>query len=364
MAASLRLDHISITGYKNYTAHSFSFEERIVGICGLNGKGKTNLLDAINYLCFTRSYFTRAEALNIHFEKEGFRLEGQIRGGKENSTVTCIYRPGSKKEIMLDGIPYEKFSHHIGKFPCVLIAPDDIALVTGGSEERRKFIDTLLCQLNDEYLNQLILYNKLLADRNGLLKYEAQQNRKEDVLLDTLDEQLAHAGNFIYQERKAFVARLFPLIQSFYKNISGGTESVRTIYDSQLLEKDFKSLLLANRERDRALQRTITGIHKDDIIFEMKETLFRNIASQGQRKSLLFACRLGAFEILKKEKGFAPLLLLDDIFEKLDERRMHNLLEFICIQNDGQVFITDTDATRLKNAIERFNQPVQIIALD
>lgn len=365
MAAHLHFEEISITGYKNYASRSFRFEERIVGICGLNGKGKTNLLDAINYLCFTKSYFTRLESLNVNFDNDGFRLEGIAKNEHESSQgIVCIYRPGGKKEFLLDEIPYEKFSHHIGKFPCIFIAPDDIALVTGGSEERRKFLDTLLSQLDDEYLDQLILYNKLLADRNGLLKYEVQQNRREEILLNTLDEQLAHPGNFLFNARKEFVHKLFPLIQSFYKHISGGTEKIEMRYESQLHDGHFGQLLHANREKDRQLQRTGTGIHKDDLLFEIHKNLFKNIASQGQRKSLLFACRLAAFEMLKIEKGFAPLLLLDDIFEKLDEKRMHNLLEFICLQNEGQVFITDTDASRLKKAINQFNQPVQIILLN
>lgn len=364
MSTLFRIDFVKITGYKNYAIREFHFKERIIGICGNNGKGKTNLLDAIHYLCLTKSYFSRSDALNVNFENEGFRIEGSVRTDKDQANIVCIYRPGGKKEILLDSIPYEKFSHHLGKFPCVFIAPDDIAMITGGSEERRKFIDTLLAQLNDEYLSKLITYNKLTAERNALLKYEVQHNRREELLLQTIDDQLAPVGDFLFQLRKNFTSKLFPRIKSFYKKISGGSELIAMQYESQLHDSAFVSLLQSTLEKDRLLQRTGTGIHRDDIVFEMNNNLFRNIASQGQRKSLLFACRLAAFEILKEEKGFAPLLLLDDIFEKLDEKRMHNLLEYICVQNVGQVFITDTDATKLQSAIEKFNLPVQIIELN
>ncbi len=360
-----RIDQLKITGYKNYASGDFYFKDRIIGICGYNGVGKTNLLDALHYLCLTRSYFSRTDALNIHFDHDGFRLEATVTTGEDQpTTVVCIYRPGGKKEILLDGIPYEKFSQHIGKFPCVFIAPDDIALLTGGGEERRKYLDTLISQVDDTYLNKLISYNKLLAERNALFKYEVQYNKREEDLLQTIDDQMAPIGNYLYQVRSDFSTRIFPLIKSFHQLISGGSEIVTMRYESQLHNTAFETLLQSSREKDRTLLRTNTGIHRDDIVFEMSGNLFKNIASQGQRKSLLFACRLAAFEILKTEKGFAPLLLLDDIFEKLDDKRMDQLLEIICRQNEGQVFITDTSAARLRVAVEKFTGPLQIIELN
>lgn len=357
---------ITLTGYKNYNATTFQFNERIIGICGLNGKGKTNLLDAINYLCFTKSYFTKTDGLNIHFGDEGFRLEGELQNAADtdqSQKIVCIYR-SLKKEFYLDDIAYEKFSHHIGKFPCVVIAPDDIALITGGSEERRKYMDTLISQVDTQYLQHLIVYNKLLAQRNSFLKNEAFKSGFDLPLLETLDMQLIRPAKYIHHARKEFTQKLFPLILQFYQHISGNKEIVLLEYNSQLNENKFEELLVASRHRDRLNQRTNNGIHKDEIIFLLNENIFKTIASQGQRKSLLFACKLAEFEILKDSKGFAPVLLLDDVFEKLDERRIQNLLEYVCKKNNGQVFITDTHAGRLQEALSQFGNDVQVIELE
>lgn len=361
----MHFTEIKLTGYKNYQSESFCFDQRLIGICGMNGKGKTNLLDAIHYLCFTKSYFSKTDLLNVNFGKDGFRLEGKllINAGKEIEIV-CIYRSGGKKEFFLDEIPYKKFSHHIGKFPCVFIAPDDIALITGRSEDRRKFLDMLISQVHDAYLEQLILYNKLLSERNALLRLETFKHRWDNTLLESIDERMIAAGNFIYEERKAFCEKLFPLIQKFYDRISGASEKIETEYESQLHEGSFQELLKDSLEKDRMTQRSNVGIHKDEIVFTLKENAFKQIASQGQRKSLLFACKLSEFEILRNEKGFEPFLLLDDVFEKLDAKRIHNLLEYICHENNGQVFITDTDANRLREALMPFTSEIEIITLD
>lgn len=357
---------IILTGYKNYFSKTFHFTERIIGICGLNGKGKTNLLDAINYLCFTKSYFSKSDILNVHFGAEGFRLEGELQNEDNESVqkIVCIYRSSLKKELYLNDVAYEKFSQHIGKFPCVMIAPDDIEMITGGSEERRKFIDTLISQVDAEYLQQLIVYNKVLLQRNSFLKNESSKNTFNTGLLEVLDQQMIPPANYIHKIRKEFSKNLFPLIQDFYKSISGNNEVVTLEYNSQLNENSFAQLLISSRQKDRLLQRTNTGIHKDDLTFLLNENIFKTIASQGQRKSLLFACKLAEFEILKKIKGFSPLLLLDDVFEKLDENRMKNLLEYVCQKNNGQVFITDTHLDRLQTALSQFGDPVQIIELE
>ena len=366
LATNMGFTKIALTGYKNYQAQTFHFTERIIGICGLNGKGKTNLLDAINYLCFTKSYFSKSDVLNVNFGAEGFRLEGDFENSdhEDQQKIVCIYRPSAKKEFYLNNVAYERFSHHIGKFPCVIIAPDDIEMITGGSEERRKFLDTLISQVDSEYLQQLIAYNKVLAQRNSFLKNESAKNIFDKSLLEVFDQQLIPPGKYIHKVRKQFSEQLFPIIQEFYKSISGNNETVSLEYNSQLNENDFRQLLISSLSKDKLLQRTNVGIHKDDLAFLLNENVFKSIASQGQRKSLLFACKLAEFEILKKVKGFPPFLLLDDVFEKLDENRMKNLLEYVCHKNRGQVFITDTHLERLQLGLSQFGNAVQIIELE
>ena len=359
----LRLSKITITQFKNYNFSSFPFTERVIGICGLNGRGKTNLLDAIYYLCFTRSYFSKTDTLNIQFEKDGFRLEGVYERNNKVEKLVCIHRGAGKKELILNDVPYEKFSSHIGYLPCVMIAPDDIQLITGPSEDRRRFIDTVLSQVDASYLQQLIIYTKVLQQRNSLLKRFAEQGKTDWPLLEVLDQQLAQPGKYIFAKRAAFTAELIPLVQKFYNQIASNEETVSLQYESQLNKNDFDSLFNQYREKDFVLQRTNGGIHKDDMLIQLNGQVFKNIASQGQRKSLLFALKLAEYELLKTNKGFAPLLLLDDVFEKLDDNRMQNLLNWVCTENTGQVFITDTHRTRLEEAFVNLNTPYQLVEL-
>ena len=354
--------NISLVGYKNYQTQNFPFQERIIGICGDNGKGKTNLLDTIHYLCFTKSYFSKSDIINVHFGDDGFRLVGDVQNESGLQKIICIYRP-SKKEFFLNDIAYDKFSHHIGLFPCVMIAPDDIEMVTGGSEVRRKFLDTLICQVDAQYLQQLISYNKILLQRNSFLKNEAQKSTFNTGLLEIFDQQLIAPGLYIHQVRTTFSTQIFPLIREFYQSISGNNETIQIEYNSQLNDQPFDKILLESRSKDKLLQRSNAGIHKDELLFFLNDNNFKSTASQGQRKSLLFACKLAEFEIIKKVKGYPPILLLDDVFEKLDESRMNNLLEFVCGENNGQVFITDTHKERLLESLEKFGA-YQIIDLN
>jgi len=359
----LQLSKISLTLFKNYDFKTFDFNSRIIGICGLNGMGKTNLLDAIYYCCFTKSYFTTTDQLNISFGKEGFRLEALFTKTGEPLKVVCINRGTSKKEFYLNEVPYEKMSKHIGLLPTVMIAPDDIEIITGGSEGRRKLMDAILCQLDAQYLQQLMIYNKVLLQRNSLLKQFAENGKPDEALLQVLNEQLTAPGNYVFEKRKSFTLQLVPLVQDFYKQIAENDEIVRISYESKMLQNSLADLLHKNRERDAYLQRTNAGPHKDDLSFELNGQPFKAIASQGQRKSLLFAIKLAEYEIMKLSKGFAPLLLLDDVFEKLDENRMKNLLSWVCIKNDGHVFITDTHKERLEWAFKQLDVQGQIIEL-
>ncbi len=359
----LRLQHISLLQFKNYSNQIFDFKERIIGICGNNGVGKTNLLDAIHYLCFTKSYFSRLDHPNVQHGNIGFRIEGDFLLQDNPEKAVCILRETGRKEFLVNDNAYDKFSHHIGRYPCVVIAPDDALLITGGSEERRKFLDALLSQLDADYLQFLITYQKVLQQRNSLLKSMAETRNTDNSLLAIYDEQLIESGTPIFVRRKKFLLSFIPLVKQFYNEISRQDENVNLFYESELLQASFAEIFKANRSRDCLIQRTSSGIHRDDLAIKLDEQDFKNIASQGQRKSLLFALKLAEMETLKKEKGFASLLLLDDVFEKLDEERIGNLLNKVCVENDGQVFITDTNQERLTDHLEKLKKKYQLLIL-
>jgi DNA replication and repair protein RecF len=349
--------------FKNYEQASFRFEERIIGICGSNGVGKTNLLDAIYYLCFTKSYFTRQDQLSVHKGAAGFRIRGNFEKEGQPLEVVCILRENNRKELLSGGEPYERFSQHIGRLPCVIIAPDDVQIITGGSEERRRFLDALLSQLDPAYLQALIEYNKVLQQRNGYLKSLTDNRMQDKGLLEVYDGQLVRPGTYVFEKRNAFLRDLLPLVEQLYLQIAGAPEPLAFTYESQLLNTPFPALLHSFREKDRILQRTNAGVHKDDVDIRYGAQPFKSIASQGQRKSLLFALKLAEYEMLKQYKGFPPLLLLDDVFEKLDAHRMHNLLDKVCLQNEGQIFITDTHGDRIRQELDNLKIPSQIIPL-
>lgn len=359
----LRLQHISLVQFKNYSNRSFGFNERIIGICGKNGVGKTNLLDAIHYLCFTKSYFTRLDSANVQHGNTGFRIEATLSLKDKIEKAVCILRETGRKEFWINEGIYEKFSQHIGHYPCVVIAPDDAELITGESKERRRFLDALLCQLDSEYLKHVIVYKKILEQRNSLLKAFAETGNKDFSLLDVLDEQLIKPGNYVFNKRKEFLISFLPLVKHLYNDISKQPEDVNLFYESELLQASFEELLKLNRSKDCLAQRTTSGIHRDDLEIQLGKQDFKSIASQGQRKSLLFALKLAEMDVLKKEKGFAPLLLLDDVFEKLDEDRIGNLLNKVCVENEGQVFITDTNEERLRSHLESLGVKYQLITL-
>lgn len=384
----LHLQHISLVQFKNYSKQSFNFRERIVAICGNNGVGKTNLLDAIHYLCFTKSYFTRLDIHNVQHGNSGFRIEGNFNlsnnpDSDEEEKALCILRETGRKEFSVNADAYNKFSHHIGRYPCVVIAPDDAELITGESKERRKFLDALLCQLDADYLQHLIVYKKILEQRNSLLKSFADTGVRNFELLDVLDDQLVKPGNYIFNKRSLFLDSFLPVAKNLYREISRqptganspkevltnlatmlAQEDVKLLYESELSKASFSALLKINRAKDCLAQRTTSGIHRDDLVIQLNDQPFKNIASQGQRKSLLFALKLAEMEILQQAKKFAPLLLLDDVFEKLDEERISNLLHRVCVENEGQVFITDTNKDRLRLHLDNLSVNFQLIILE
>lgn len=321
------------------------------------------MLDAIYYMCFTKSYFGKTDMQNAQQGKQGFRLDGQVTLKDKCHQIACVLRENGKKEFGVNNENYTRFAAHIGKFPCVMIAPDDVAIITQASEERRKFIDYTISQLDATYLQTLIDYNKLLQQRNSLLKQLADTGKIDENLMEVISAQLVAAGNFIYARRSQFLEEFIPVVLNLYYSIAGNEEKLTITYQSHLKSNDFKNILLKNKAKDIALQRTTQGIHRDDLELGLEDCPFKTTASQGQRKCLLFALKLAEFEVLLQHKGFPPLLLLDDIFEKLDETRMKNLLFKVCIENKGQVFITDTHCSRLKEALEQLQVAHEIIAL-
>jgi DNA replication and repair protein RecF len=359
----LWLESLKLVQFRNYLQSGFTFSERIIGICGANGTGKTNLLDAIHYLSLTKSYFSRPDAQSVSRGLLGMRIEGDFLLDKVHQKLVCIIRETGKKEFSANDEPYKKFSEHIGKFPCVMIAPDDIELISGGSEGRRNFIDAILCQLDREYLQQLINYNKILQQRNSFLKQASESGNMDEALLDILNNQLSKSGDVIHSKRSSFMLEFLPNVIHHYQRIAAKTDDLELVHESQLNGSGLLQLLQSSLQKDLVLQRTNVGIHKDDLEITMNGLAFKAQASQGQRKSLLFALKLAEWDVLKAKKGFAPLLLLDDVFEKLDEHRMHNLLNWVCAENESQVFITDTHKERLTNQLEEIGVKFQIIEL-
>jgi DNA replication and repair protein RecF len=362
-APMVRLQQLSLVQFRNYIQKQFVFTDRIVGIVGSNGTGKTNVLDAIYYLSFTKSYFSRPDAQNVHHAFQGMRVEGKYEIDGDLTPITCILRENLKKEFYYDQEPYTKLSQHIGKIPCVMIAPDDVQIITGSSEERRKLMDSLLSQMYPEYLKQLIAYNKVLVQRNSLLKQANETGVLDALLLETINGQLVQHGEIIFKYRSELISSYLPAILKLYENIAGQKDQINIEYQSQLKNGSFNLLLEESLQKDKILQRTNVGIHKDDLIITIQGQSFKQEASQGQRKSLLFAIRLAEWELIKLNKGFSPILLMDDIFEKLDEQRMIQLLSWVSHSTDGQVFITDTHKERVGTLLGKHLDSYQLIEI-
>ena len=357
------IQQLSLIQFRNYIQKSFDFTHRIVGIVGPNGTGKTNVLDALYYLSFTKSYFNRPDAQNVHHAYQGMRVEGMYTINNNHVPITCIIRENLKKEFYFDKELYTKLSKHIGRIPCVMIAPDDVQIITGSSEERRRLMDSLLCQLYPAYLQHLIIYNKILLQRNSLLKQAAESGSMDELLLETLDDQLANKGQLIYSFRANLLKSLLPEILKLYNHLALQKDEIDIKYQSALEFNNLRQLLKDSLTKDSILQRTTVGIHKDDLVITIQGQSFKQEASQGQRKSLLFAIRLAEWQCIKKEKGFPPILLMDDIFEKLDEQRMVQLLGWVSESTDGQVFITDTHKDRVADLLGKHLSSYQLIEL-
>jgi DNA replication and repair protein RecF len=357
------LKKLTVVNFKNLESQSFDFQQKINCFVGNNGVGKTNILDAIYYLSFAKSYFNSVAIQNIRHGEGFFMLEGDYLIEDRNEKIVCSLKKGQKKVLKMNGKSYEKFSEHIGKFPLVIISPADRDLVTEGSETRRKFIDGVISQQNKQYLFDLLAYNKVLSQRNALLKYFAANRTFDALNLSVYDEQLSDYGSRIYNVRKAFLEKFIPIFNAKYQIISDDNEYVDLIYKSQLNDFSMKEVLQRSLEKDKILQYTSAGTHKDDLSFEIGAYPIKKFGSQGQQKSYLIALKFAQFEFIKQQSNVIPILLLDDIFDKLDENRVLQIINLVGNDEFGQIFITDTHSKRTENIVKQSNKPYQIFKL-
>ncbi|GLU51044.1 DNA replication/repair protein RecF [Dyadobacter frigoris] len=358
------LEKLHLTYFKSYEERGFAFGERVNCLVGENGSGKTNLLDAIYFLTLTKSAFHNQDALGIRHGQDFFILDGIFNDSEKNIQITCSFQRGQRKIFMADKKNYDRLSDHIGLFPLVLIAPNDTDLIRDGSEERRRFFDGVLAQATPEYLNDFLQYNKILTQRNGLLKLFAERNYLDEDLLDTYNEPLIVLAIRIYQHRRAFMDRFLPLFRKYYQFLSSGKEQVDVSYESEVASEDFAQEFRKNRSRDLHAQRTGKGVHKDEYVFEIDSITLKKFGSQGQQKSFVIALKLAQFELLKIEKEKTPILLLDDIFDKLDDRRINKLIELIDDGFLGQVFITDARPERSQKILEKVKADVRFFEIN
>ncbi|RSK47985.1 DNA replication/repair protein RecF [Hymenobacter rigui] len=358
----MNLESLHLLFFKNYEEANLRFSSHINCFVGDNGSGKTNLLDAIHYLSLTKSAFTTADTQSIKQGEELFVIKGRFNQGadEKSETIQCSLRLGQKKTLTHDKQPYERVSNHIGRYPVVLISPYDTDLIRQGSEERRKYFDSLISQLDHQYLEQLIRYTHLLKQRNSLLKLatDRQAGYDRDYLL-VLDEQLAPVGEQLAQRRQEFLVEFEPVFQRHYEQLADAREHVTLTYKSELPGADFLKLLRLQERKDLVLQRTTVGPHKDDFTFLMDGMPVKNYGSQGQQKSFAIALKLAQFETLALHKQQKPLLLLDDIFDRLDEKRITRLMQLVANHTFGQIFLTDTHLERTDRVLADLSEDIR-----
>lgn len=359
----MHLQKITVVNFKNFESQTFDFEGKINCFVGDNGVGKTNVLDAIYYLSFGKSYFNPVATQNIRHTEDFFMIEGEYQMNDRVDTVVCSLKRGHKKVIKRNGKAYEKFSDHIGYLPLVIISPADRDLIIEGSDTRRKFVDSVISQSDKSYLQNVIKYNKVLAQRNSLLKYFAANRTFDAINLKVYNEQLSTYGDLIYKKRKAFLEAFIPIFKSRYEAISNSKEVVNLVYKSQLNDRSFTDLFEQSLERDRVLQYTSSGIHKDDLSFEIDGYPVKKFGSQGQQKSYLVALKLAQFDFIKAQSKVKPILLLDDIFDKLDDSRVSQIISLVNNEEFGQLFISDTHKERTEEVVKKTEQSFKIFEL-
>ncbi len=349
------LSSLSLINFKNYQEINFDLSDKINFFLGLNGAGKTNILDSIHYLSFSKSYFNHIDSFNIRKGDSFFSISAEFKKHTIHYKTYLAYERSKGKVIRVNDEICQKFSEHIGKFPIVISTPLDSNLILGSGEMRRKFLDVLISQFDKIYLNNLINYKRLIKQRNILLKQFSKKNyfSKED--LDIYNEKIIKTGSYVFEKRKGIIGLLRERVLFYYKLISSSQEHIDIEYKSQLHNNAFSSLLSKNIEKDRVLCYTSSGVHRDDVDFLINNTSLKKSGSQGQQKSFILALKFAEFELLKNMINFKPIFLIDDLFDKLDKKRVLNIMSLIANNDFGQIFITDTDLERINAILKERN---------
>tara|TARA_B100001142_G_scaffold84782_1_gene86057 strand:- start:323 stop:1402 length:1080 start_codon:yes stop_codon:yes gene_type:complete len=357
------LKSITLTNYKSFSAKTVDFDPKINCFIGPNGIGKSNVLDAIYHLSFGKSYFNPISSQNIKHGEDFFAIKGSYKNESKEEVVIINFKKNDKKVIKRNNKKYEKFSDHIGFIPLVIISPSDRNLIAEGSDIRRKFIDSVISQSDKKYLENLINYNKILTQRNSLLKLIFKNKNFDKQTIQVYDSQLESIGEKIHMKRKMFLNDFIPVFKDKYKSISNNNEDVDIRYKTDLEFDKLSVLLQENIEKDMFLQYTSKGIHKDDLVFNINDYSVKKFGSQGQQKSLLIALKLAQFDFLKSQNKNNPILLLDDIFDKLDKNRVKQIINLVSANDFGQIFISDTDEERTIESIKEINNSNKIFKL-
>jgi DNA replication and repair protein RecF len=360
----VHLTKLELFNFKNYNEVSIELAPRVNCLLGKNGSGKTNLLDAIYYLSFTKSFLNPVDTQNIRNGEDYFLVRGHYLNSDQSHEVASQVFQGQKRVFREDGVDYNKLSDHIGKYPVVLISPSDIDLIKEGSEVRRKFFDGIISQIDHSYLLDLVAYQHCLKQRNGLLKMFYERQNSDLDLLDSYDQTLVKTGQKIFNRRREFITEFLPLLNASYNSLVENGEETKLNYQSQIVDYDFYEALKKSYPKDLVTQRTGVGIHRDDYSFSFAHGELKRLGSQGQQKTFLVALKLANLEVLAKHKGFRPILLLDDIFDKLDDHRIARLLHIVTEKNYGQLFITDAGPERTEALLSALKIEAKIFSVE
>lgn len=360
----MHIEEISIVNFKNLKEVQVGFSPKLNCLIGKNGAGKTNLLDAVYYLSFCKSFSNPVDQLNISHDESFFMLNGNYRRMDAKEIISVGLKTGHKKQFKRNSKVYKKLIEHIGLLPLVMITPSDVDLILGGSDERRKFMDGVISQYNQQYLDDLLKYNRALVQRNNLLKQFSADRYFDKDLLELWDIQLVEYGTRIHRQRMEFVEKLIPVFQRYYSFISQESEKVSLVHQSALYENSLEWLLKDSQQKDRVAQYTTQGIHKDDLVFYLGDYPMKKLGSQGQKKTYLVALKLAQFDFVKEISGIKPILLLDDVFDKLDEYRVEQIVKVVAGEQFGQIFLTDTNREHLDAIIKKMETDFRIFHVE